>query len=417
MAMRFGLVSALAIAAGMTAVPMAAGAEDIDVWTRNSGAGIINGLADRWNESNPDKPVNVTVIPDEQFVTKFTLAVAGGDVPDLVSIDLIYTPAFMEQGLLEDLTDAAKALPHYADLSPAHMRLGTWTDGRHYALPFNAEGSVLVYNKGLFEQAGLDVDNPPTTWAGITDAARAVDALGDDIDGFYFSGACAGCNAFTFMPLVWADGGVLLDDETQAPTLAGNEALAGALDLYKTMWAEGLVPEAAKTDNGANFIGGFTTGKVGMIGSGAFAIGVLKNDHPEIEFGLTYLPGRTEGYSSFAGGDNIGIPKGSDNAEGGMAFISWVLSDEIQLEEFAANGQIPVRTDLVDNPYFEQEPRFKVSAQGMAVGRTPYSVKYNALFNDPNGPWLAMLQQAIFQGDVDGAITDAQAAFERVLAE
>lgn len=172
---------------------------------------------------------------------------------------------------------------------------------------------MLVFNKGLFEQAGLDVDSPPSSWAEIADAARAVDALGDDIDGFYFSGACAGCNAFTFMPLVWGDGAVLLDDETQAPTLEGNASLAGSLELYKTMWTEGLVPKSAENDNGANFIGGFLTGKVGMIGSGAFAIGVLKSDHPEIDFGITYLPGGGDGYSSFAGGDNIGVPKGAKN--------------------------------------------------------------------------------------------------------
>ena len=412
-----GSTVAICIGASMAVAPTIAAAENIDIWTRNSGAGIITGLAEVWNAANPDDQVNVTVIPNEQFVTKFTLAVASGDVPDVVSIDLVYTPAFMEQGLLEDLTDAVAAMPFAEHLSPAHTRLATWTDGRQYALPFSAEGSVLVYNKGLFTQAGLDPESPPKTWQEIIDAARAIDALADDVDGFYFSGACAGCNAFTFMPYVWADGGVLLDDDSQQPTLAGNASLIGALEFYRTMWDEGLVPAAAENDNGANFIGGFTTGKVGMIGNGAFAIDLLKTDHSEIDFGLTFLPGGEGGHSSFAGGDNIGIPRGAENSEGGFAFISWVLSDEVQLEQFAAKGQLPVRTDLVDNEYFEAEPRLKVSANGMAVGRTPYSVDYNALFNDPNGPWLAMLQQAIFQGDVTGAVEDAQVAFERILSE
>lgn len=177
------------------------------------------------------------------------------------------------------------------------------------------------------------------------------------------------------------------------------------------------MPETARNDNGANFIATFTTGKVGMVGSGAFAINVLKNDHPDLEFGLANLSGSRDGISSFAGGDNIAIPRGANNKEGAGEFIAWVLSEEVQLEEFAAKGQIPVRTDLVDNKYFDAEPRAKVSAHGMAVGRTPYSVKYNELFNDPNGPWLAMLQKAIFEGDIDGALEDAQNAFEYILAE
>jgi multiple sugar transport system substrate-binding protein len=148
----------------MAVAPTIAAAKDIDIWTRNPGAGIITGLSEVWNAANPDDQVNVTVIPNGQFVTKFTLAVASGSVPDVVSIDLVYTPAFMEQGVLEDLTDAVAQMPFAAHLSPAHTRLATWTDGRQYALPFSAEGSVLVYNKGLFAWAGLDPENPPKTW-------------------------------------------------------------------------------------------------------------------------------------------------------------------------------------------------------------------------------------------------------------
>jgi multiple sugar transport system substrate-binding protein len=51
----------------------------------------------------------------------------------------------------------------------------------------------------------------------------------------------------------------------------------------------------------------------------------------------------------------------------------------------------------------------------MALGRTPYSVRINDLFNDANGPWLQLLQTAIFDGDVDGAVEEAQSNFERIM--
>ena len=38
----------------------------------------------------------------------------------------------------------------------------------------------------------------------------------------------------------------------------------------------------------------------------------------------------------------------------------------------------------------------------MGLGKTPYSLVYNQLFNDANGPWLKMIQSAIFDGDVAG---------------
>ncbi len=52
----------------------------------------------------------------------------------------------------------------------------------------------------------------------------------------------------------------------------------------------------------------------------------------------------------------------------------------------------------------------------MGLGLTPYSLKYNELFNDANGPWLAMLQSAIFDGKVDDAIATAQQAFTQVMS-
>jgi multiple sugar transport system substrate-binding protein len=399
---------------GLTGLDMAsAQSTTLSLWSRADGEALTDALVEEWNSTH-DAQIEVTYIPPEEFVTKFATSVAGGISPDIVSLDLIYTPAFMAAGQLTDLTELAQSMPFYDHLSPSHMRLGTWSDGRLYSLPFKAEGSVLLYNKDLFAQAGLDPESPPTTWDEIYRAAEAITALGDDIYGYYFSGACAGCNAFTFMPLIWASGGDILSEDYSRPTLT-DPAVAEALDFYRRMWEAGLVPEGVRVDNGADFINAFTSGKIGMAGSGAFSIALLTNQYPDLDFGLTFLPGKDGGRSSFAGGDNIAIPTGSGHVEEAFEFLEWVLSDEVQLEIYARNGHLPMRTDLADNPYFEAEPRLVTSATAMGIGRTPYSTVYNNLFNDPNGPWLQMLQSAIFDGNVERAVQDAQTRFERVM--
>ena len=52
----------------------------------------------------------------------------------------------------------------------------------------------------------------------------------------------------------------------------------------------------------------------------------------------------------------------------------------------------------------------------MGLGETPYSLVYNALFNDANGPWLKMLQTAIFDGEIDEAIATAQEEFTEIIS-
>jgi multiple sugar transport system substrate-binding protein len=387
--------------------------ETLTFLSRDGNEAAVRTLVDAWNASH-ETQIEVTIVPGDQFVTKLATSIAGGASPDIVAIDLIYTPAFMEAGQLTDITELSRGLPFFENLSPAHVTLGTWSDGNIYALPFTAEGSILLYNKGLFEQAGLDPEQPPTTWNEIYEAAKAIRALGDDIYGFYFAGACAGCNAFTFLPLIWGSGGDVLSADYSQPTLT-DPAVKEALEFYKQLWDEDLVPSGAEVDQGTDFLNAFTSGKIGMAGSGAFSISVLKNEHPDVDFGITFLPGKDGGQSSFAGGDNIAIPTGSRNVEAAFEFIAWMLSDEVQLDIIANGNQLPVRTDLAENEYFAADPRLTTNAQAMALGKTPYSVVYNDLFNDANGPWLQLLQDAIFGGDVDGAIEEAQSNFERIM--
>jgi multiple sugar transport system substrate-binding protein len=402
---------------GLAPLPGSAADESVTMsfWSRDSNRAMVETLITAWNETHPNK-IELTSIPVNDFFTKFGTAVTAGVGPDITAVDLIYVPQFADAGQFTDLTEYVQAIPDLDKLSPSHIRLGIY-DGRNYALPFNAEGSVLMYNKKLFKQAGLDPEKPPTTWEEIYQAAKKVTAVGYDIYGFYFSGNCAGCNAFTWLPYLWASGGDVLTSDNAEPTIAVDPMVKATLEFYRKMWEEGLIPEGAKVDNGSEFFNAFCTDKIGMIGTGAFGISILKNEYPDIEFGVTYLPGQDGGKSSFAGGDSVAIPTGSKYVKEAFEFIQWMYSDETQLELYAKNNHLPVRLDMAKNTYFDADPRLEMATTAMGMGRTPYSLIYNQLFNDANGPFLGMLQIAVFDGDVDGAIEFAQQQFEAIMAD
>ena len=139
--------------------------------------------------------------------------------PDVLSLDLIYTPAFAAAGQLEDITDWAKSLPYFDQPVAGACRRPAPIRAASTACRCRPTRSVLIWNKKLFKQAGLDPEKGPTNWAEIEADADKVNALGGDINGFYFSGACGGCNIFTFMPLVWASGGDILTEDGKKATL------------------------------------------------------------------------------------------------------------------------------------------------------------------------------------------------------
>jgi multiple sugar transport system substrate-binding protein len=385
--------------------------EKLTMWSRSTSEAFMPQLIKAFNESHKTQ-IELQIVPSTEMVQKYATAAAGGSAPDFVSLDLVYAPAFAKSGALEDLTDMAKSLPYFDQLSKAHVGTGTY-EGRIYALPMSADASVLLWNKKLFKQAGLDPDKGPTNWSEIEQAAGKVNALGGDIRGFYFAGACGGCNAFTFMPLIWASGGDILVDDGKRATI-DTPQMRDAINFYRDMVAKGYVPESAKTDSGKNFFGGFATDKVGLSPIGAFAIGNLVKNYPTVEFGVTFIPGKDGGKASFAGGDNFIVTAGRDNLDAAKEFLDFVYSLEGQTL-LAKGGSLPTRADVAAEAVKSLDERYQIATEAMKIGRTPASPVYNDIINSNTGPWKQMLSEVFFGEDPSGPVAKAQESMQSIL--
>jgi multiple sugar transport system substrate-binding protein len=408
-----GALAAMLIAS--SAFAEVAFADTMTMWVRASGTNAAAHLVNLWNATHGDK-IELTTIPDNQMVTKLATGVQAGEVPDLVSFDLIYMPDFMKAGFLTDLTAELKANPDYASVAKAYKDIAAY-EGKIYGAGFTPDVSILVWNKDLFKKAGLDPDKPPRTIGEIHADAKKIRALGGDIYGFYFSGACPGCNIFTASPMMVAAGSKMLPANGADTALTG-EGVKDVLEAYKEMWSEGLVPKSAQTDNGANFTAEFKTGKIGIQGTGGFLLSELKKDVPNLNFGVTFLPGAKEGeVSSFVGGDVVAIPKGSKHEALARQFIAWELTDEAQLEGLAKNNIVPSRPALANNKYFAADPRVVVTAKAIGIGYVPWVYHFADMVNSDSSPWINMFQRAIFDGDVDGAIKEGREKMKEIAGE
>ncbi len=382
----------------------------MQMWERTGGnAPMVDALVAAWNAENPDRPIELSYVQHDQMVPNLSRAIASGDVPDLMGLDLIYGPQFASLGHLADITDQIGDDPNLDTASPGHIEVATWDD-RLYGVPLYADVSVMFWNKDLFRQAGLDPETPPKTLAEIHDMAAAITALGDGNYGYYLPGNCAGCNIFTFAPMIWAS-----DDSAKIePTSAGDEPLVGdikpVLEWARMMHEEGLIDPAAQAETGETFAEVFGSGKVGIMGTGNFNVALLQDQNPDLDLGVTVIPGLQSGQSSsFAGGDIVTVPEGSDRVDDAVDFMKWLLTDEVQLEVYAKQLNMTTRTDLLDNQYFNANEDVKDTAQAIPIARTPYTVKFFELINSPNGPWLQMLQRVYYtDDDIDQIIADAK---------
>jgi multiple sugar transport system substrate-binding protein len=118
--------------------------------------------------------VNVTV-EEEPEGGAFEALIAAGNQPDLIVVSFgPQAGRFADQGAVVPLDD----LPGFQELidrlEPATVQE---IYGANYYIPIGADVTMMIYNKELFEEAGLDPEDPPTTWAEFLTAAEAIHSL------------------------------------------------------------------------------------------------------------------------------------------------------------------------------------------------------------------------------------------------
>jgi multiple sugar transport system substrate-binding protein len=277
----------------------------------------------------------------------------------------------------------------------------------------------LFWNKGLFEAAGLDPEVPPTNLQEIHDMAAAINDPDNGVYGYYLPGNCSGCNIFTFGPLIWASGGNIEPAAPGDEALIPTEAIKPVLEWARMMHQEGLIDPAAQAETGNTFAEVFGSGNVGIMGTGNFNVVLAKTQNPDIDLGVTVLPGLETGQSaSFAGGDIVTIPKGSQRIEDAVDFMRFLLSDEVQVQVYAQAGNMTTREDMAENEFSEVDEDVVATAQAIPIAQTPYTLKFFELINSPQSPWLRMLQRVYYtEDDIDQIIADAKVEMEAIINE
>jgi multiple sugar transport system substrate-binding protein len=385
----------------------------ITMWTRAPTATFTQTLITAYNSSHKNK-VQLTVIPADSYQQKVGTAAGGRQLPDVLASDVVYAPNYASKGLYLDVTDRVGKLGFQDKLAAAHLKTATY-NGKIFGVPHDIDLSAVFYNKVLFTKAGLDPNKPPTTLDEIYADAKKINALGGKVHGYFFGGACPGCMLFTTWPMIWASGQTVLNDQGTASTIT-NDAAASIYALYRKMYAEGIVPGTVKNENGPTWTQDFLNGQIGIQPMGATALQLIK-EGPDLQVGVAPIPGLTGGSSSFVGGDVIGISANSKHAAQAWDFVSWTLSEGAQVDVVAKNHNITVRSDLADNKYAQQDPRLATFNRLAAAGQTPISVNFGKTFNDPNGPWTAMVTEAVFgPGDPASVLQQHNAAVTESLA-
>ncbi|MGK9220134.1 MULTISPECIES: ABC transporter substrate-binding protein [unclassified Microbacterium] len=418
-----GLAVAGALAVGLTACSGGSGgqaavdeipAEGVDdgstlsLWTRAPIEAQAKLLVEEYNATHENQ-VELTVVPNDDYVAKVGAAAGSGGLPDLFAADVVYVPNWAGQGLFQDISPLVEQLDYADEINAGHMSAGT-IDDAEYTLPFVLDLSVMMWNKELVEQAGHDPEKAPETIAEFAEIARDVDALGlDGVSGTSTGLNCGGCLLFTWFPSIWASGEEVLSEDGTESLLDG-EAAQEIYGTWKGLVDDGVVAPGSEDETGATWVAGFQEGKVGIMPYPATLLPAL-----EFDAGVAGLPGVDGGASTFVGGDSIGISKDSELSAQAWNFLAWMMSEETQVDVLAANGNVVSRGDLADNEHASADPRLVTINEVAAQGDTPVAVSFQQAFNAAGSPWLTLVRNEVL-GE-GGALEEDNAAITEILSQ
>lgn len=152
------------------------GGTDMDLWTfQELHVNFYTDMADKWNEVNSDRPINLTVTTGESHSLQTKLLVAlqsGSGAPDIADIEVGHFGNFLKgEPVLLPLNDIIEPEKNNIVMSRTEMYGGN--DGNIYGICFHVGASVTYYNMDIMNEAGIDPATL-TTWDKYREAGKTV---------------------------------------------------------------------------------------------------------------------------------------------------------------------------------------------------------------------------------------------------
>ena len=378
---------------------------EITLWTRSPLERQAKNVVEAYNKSHKNQ-VKLEIIPNDDMEGKVGGASQTDSLPDILAGDVVRIPYWASEGIFTDITKQIDGLDNKADLQQGHIEAGT-VDGAEYTLPFITDVSVMVWNKNLYKEAGLDPEQGPKSIDQFVEQAKKVAALNKDgVAGSYLAGQSGGALVFDLFPSVWADGESVMNKDGSEATL-DNDSMKGVLDAYKELanTTNGL-GAGSKEETGATWTAPFANGKIGVMPYPNTSTTALFDAEKDggFEVGVAPIPGTKEGKTStFLGGDAMGISKDSKHVAQAWNFLYWLMQSDAQKEVFADQGDTASNIQTLKTAYKDADPRIQTINSVIidGNGQTPKSPAFNEAFNAAGSPWQLLVQNAVWgSGDL-----------------
>jgi multiple sugar transport system substrate-binding protein len=393
--------------------------KDADVtiswWTGQTEAAqtLLEGLADEFEKEHPNVTIDVSegASSTEELLQKLSAGFSSGTYPDMSYAFGSWASQLESSKRTLDITDRTKdADLKWDEFSEAARATVQPTGGSIIGFPALVDNISLIYNKTVFDAAGVEYPTDDWTWDDFRKAAAALTDKASDTYGYAYSVSGSEETTWQFWPHLWQNGGEILSED-QSTAAFDSPAGVDALEFLRGMAVDDGSIYLDQTDT--KFAQLFAADRIGMMTSGPWQLYDLNT--AGTKYGVTVLPGTDGDHQTVSGPDIWTLFDHQDaNREYWVTeFAAWLTAAEQDERWNVAYGNLPLRSSEIESDAFKKQVEALPGLDIMAANAE------NAVQARPTVPGYVGLSEAIANGiaEVLQGKGDAETALKKAADE
>ncbi|MFI6426770.1 ABC transporter substrate-binding protein [Promicromonospora sp. NPDC050880] len=350
---------------------------------------ILTGLAEEFEQEHPNVTIEVSsgAPSTEDLLQKLSSSFAGGTYPDISYAFGSWASELAESERTLDITEqVSDPAVGWEEFSGAARATAQPTGEATVGFPAVVDNISLIYNKTVFDEAGVEYPTEDWTWDDFRTAARELTDPETTTYGYGYSVSGSEETTWQFWPHLWQNGGEILDESGTEATF-DSEAGVEALTLLRDMAVEDESVYLDQTDTKFGQI--FASDQIGMITSGPWSLYDLQV--AGTDYGVVPLPGTDGDHTTISGADLWVLFDHQDaNREyWSYEFTKWLTDPEQDVRWNVVYGNLPLRESEIDSPEFAAQVKEMPGLDVMAANSA------NATIPRPTVPGYVNLSEAI----------------------
>ncbi|RZT28516.1 carbohydrate ABC transporter substrate-binding protein (CUT1 family) [Kribbella sp. VKM Ac-2569] len=316
---------------------------------------ILEGLAAEFQKAHPNVSIDVSsgASSTDDLLQKLSAGFVGNSYPDISYAYGSWASELEASGRTLDITDRVAEPDVKWNEFPEGARLTARPTGKKtIGFPAIVDNLTLLYNKTVFDAAGVPYPTDQWTWDDLRAAAKKLTNPATSTYGYAYSVSGAENTVWKMWPQLWQNGGEILSPD-QKTAAFDSDAGVKALTFLRDMAVTDKSVYLDQTDTKYEQL--FRNNRIGMMASGPWVLYDLKT--ARTKYGVTLLPGTNGDHQTASGPDLWALFDHHDKNREYWAyeFANWLTSAAQDERWNVAVGNLPLRSSEVGSAAFKTQ--------------------------------------------------------------